>query len=373
MLNERDFNVLLSFAGPERRYAQALHDILSANDLRVFLDEEFKHEIWGKNLVEYLDNTYRDRGQYCLVIMSEAYVKRAYTRVERRAAFDRMINQLDEYVLPVTIDGSWIDGLPRATGYLDLRVDGVVGVCEALLKKMHGGSDTSLRIPDTVAIPRIPLGRLPAEQLSKFLNELCRKQPVTAFGALVYDERTAEMRKLLTDQDYWDALDRVSGPDLEIFALRDEESSRTHVDGTIEMLTAASLSRARSRVTYFSKLLREYFGEEDTRLAYPSFVLFLVHESRVSYCRLIPFRRGTVEELFLRLQDLFALLAAGIAEWKSTTGSGVAALWENLRAKLLEQDYTVYRQGTPPEVAQAVAGLKGFMPADDPGRMGDAD
>jgi hypothetical protein len=364
MQKEREFDVLLSFAGPERRFAQALHDVLSANRVRVFLDEEFKHEIWGKNLVEYLDNTYRERGHYCLAIISATYIARAYTRVERRAAFDRMINQPGEYLLPVTIDGTWIDGLPKSTGFLDLRVHGVVGVCETLLRKIHGKRDVPLLIPDTVAVPRVPLGSLPAEHLATFLTELCRRQPVAAFGALVYDEQTAEMRKLLTDQDYWDALDRVSGPDLEVFALRDEESFRT--DGTIEMLTAASLSRARSRGTYFSKLLRDYFGEKDTRLAYPSFVLFLVDKGRVAYCRLIPFRRGSVEDVFLRLQGLFELLAAGIAEWKSASGSDVAALWENLKTKLLEKEYTVYIQGAPPDATQAVAGLKGFMPADKP-------
>ncbi len=43
-----DFDVLLSFAGPERHYARAIHDIGVANGLRVFLDEEFQHEIWER-------------------------------------------------------------------------------------------------------------------------------------------------------------------------------------------------------------------------------------------------------------------------------------------------------------------------------------
>jgi hypothetical protein len=36
------------FAGAERKYARAIYEIATANALRVFLDEEFQHEIWGK-------------------------------------------------------------------------------------------------------------------------------------------------------------------------------------------------------------------------------------------------------------------------------------------------------------------------------------
>jgi hypothetical protein len=81
-----EFDVLLSFAGAERKYARAIYEIATANGLRVFLDEEFQHEIWGKNLVEYLDKTYRVRGGRVLALISTAYRDQVFTRVERRAA-----------------------------------------------------------------------------------------------------------------------------------------------------------------------------------------------------------------------------------------------------------------------------------------------
>ncbi|HKI35192.1 MAG TPA: toll/interleukin-1 receptor domain-containing protein [Gemmataceae bacterium] len=263
MATSPDFDLLLSFAGTERRYAQAIHAICAANGLRVFLDEEFQHEIWGANLVEYLDKTYRERGKYCLVLMSKSYRERAYTRVERHAALDRMIEANDPYLLPVTVDGDWIDGLPRSTAYLDLRVHGVIGICEMLMKKISPGTSSRLVVPDNLAVPRVPLGTLPAEQLSAFLLELCRKQPVAAFGALIYNEETVELRKLLTDQDYWDALDAASGPELEVFALRDEV--RVSVKGgmppsELELMRPFVARRVESRATFFSKLLRNYLG-----------------------------------------------------------------------------------------------------------------
>lgn len=352
-----EFDVLLSFAGTERDYARAIHDIASANGLRVFLDEEYQHEIWGKNLVEYLDSAYRERGSYVLILLSAAYRERAYARVERRAAFDRMIREASEYLLPVKVDDSWIDGLPAATAYLDLRVHGVLGVCELLVRKIRGLTE-KLVVPPAVAVPRVPLGRLPGDHLATYLLELCARPQVTAFGALVYDESNVALRKLLRDSDYWDALDRASGPHFEVFAVRDTEGYG--IEPVWELMTAASLTRSRSRGHYFSTLLKQYFGEEKTRLACPSFVLFLAERGQVKYCRLIPFRRGSMEETFERLLALFGVIATGIVEAGGPTVSS-DALWEHLKEKLLEADYTLYTQNPPNDAGEAVRQLTAFV------------
>jgi hypothetical protein len=49
----REFDVLLSFAGAEREYARAIHDIASANGLRVFFDEEHQHEILRAGAISF--------------------------------------------------------------------------------------------------------------------------------------------------------------------------------------------------------------------------------------------------------------------------------------------------------------------------------
>jgi len=354
---DQEFDVLLSFAGPERDYARAIHDIATANGLRVFLDEEFQHEIWGKNLVEYLDRAYRERGGYVLVLISAAYRERAFTRVERRAAFDRMIREASEYLLPVKVDDSWIDGLPTSTAYLDLRVHGVLGVCELLVRKIRGSTE-KLSVPPAVSVPRVPLGRLPGDQLATYLLELCARPQVTAFGALIYDESSAALRKLLRDRDYWDALDKASGPHFEVFALRDTEGHE--IERVMEMLTAASLSRSRSRGYYFSHLLKKYFGEDKTRLAYPSFLLFLAERGRVKYCCLIPFRRTSMEDTFERLSALFSAIASGIEEVGGPTMSS-DVLWEHLKTKLLSLEYKLYIQNAPTDAGEAVRQLTAYV------------
>lgn len=353
-----EFDVLLSFAGTERTYARAIYEIATTNGLRVFLDEEFQHELWGQNLVEYLNRAYREKGRYVLVLISSAYQGSVYTRVERRAAFDRMIQEASEYVLPVKVDDSWIEGLPIATGFLDLRTHGVIGVCEFLIRKVRGSTGTLL-IPPSVAVPRVPLGSIPSAHLATYLMELCQRPQVTAFGALVYDEGTVSLRKLLRDPDYWDALDKASGPHLEVFALRDSvgyESDARY----IEMLTAASISRSQSRGYYFSKLLKEYFGMNRTTLAYPSFLLFLVEQHRVKSCLLIPFKAPSIEEAYHRLLPLFSAISSGIEEVGGPQTSA-EAIWRHLKKQLLELGYRLYAPAPPSDIGQAVRELVAFV------------
>jgi hypothetical protein len=354
----KEFDLLLSFAGPERPYARAIHDICRANGLNVFLDEEFQHEIWGQNLVEYLDRTYRDRGWYCLAIFSKAYCERPFTRVERRAAFDRMINEAQVYLLPIRFDDAWPVGLPQATAYLDLRTHGVLGVCEQLAKKL--GRPLPLVIPPDVFVPRIPAGNIPAKQLSEYLLELCQRQPVALFGVLVYNEATVEFRKILTDSHYWDALSLASGTDFEIFAVQDEEKYQG--DTTMQLLTAASMSRSRDRGYYYSRLLKEYFGEDKTRMAYPSLLLFVVSRKKIVRTRLVPFQRDSIENIFGRLQDLVTRIATALATWRSTDGKSEEALWDVLKEDLLSAKYTLYIQEGPSDLEQGIDGLTRFIP-----------
>jgi hypothetical protein len=141
-----EFDVLLSFAGPEREYARDIFDLAKANGVNVFLDEIYLHESWGQNLFEYLDRTYRERGMYVLILISTAYAEGAYPRVELRAALDRMIES-PEYVLPVKVDGTWLEGIPKATAYLDLRTHGVLGICELLVRKVKHSPAYKLVLP----------------------------------------------------------------------------------------------------------------------------------------------------------------------------------------------------------------------------------
>jgi len=361
---DQEFDVAISFAGSERDYARAIASIAQRNGVKVFLDELYEADLWGTNLVESLSDIYENKARFYLIIVSKNYCERIYTNVERRAALDRAIRDKGEYILPIVIDDSWINGLPKATAYLDLRRKSVITISETLIRKVLGKSPRKIRLPKDIHISRLPIGSLSAEELKQYLLDLCaqsRRSGVVAFGCMVYDETTVELRKLLRDQDYWDALDKVSGPNFEIFAIKDEQKYGQDVSKSFELMTAASLSRSRSRGYYFSKLLKEYFNEEKMALAYPSFVLFLVENQKVTHCRLIPLSRDSTHKVFLRLQEMFTTIADSIEEWRTDGAKSASSLWDIMKKNLLEQDYTIYIQDAPKDSAKAVESLSTFF------------
>lgn len=360
MSTTEPFDVLLSFAGKERQYARAIHDIAVANGVSVFLDEEQQAEIWGSNLIEYLHETYRNRGRFVVVLISAAYSESAYTKVERRAALDRLINQDSEFVLPVLVDDTWIPGLPKSTAYLDIRRVGVLGIAKVLVEKVLQ-TKHELVIPAGLQIPRVPNGTLPSDQLSEHLIALCAHQSSVIFGALIYDETTVALRTLLTDQASWDALDVATGPDFELFAIRDQQLRGSETTVNIGLATAMSMHRSQDKTYYYSRLLKEYFGEDKTTLSYPSVLLFIVSERRVRKCWLIPGRRrSSLEEtrdwlidLCLRIRD--SLHAAG---GRSAPND---RLIEALKTDLLAHEYTLYIQDAPTDSRRAVEGIAAFV------------
>ena len=354
-----DFDVLLSFAGSERSYARAIHDIAVANGLSVFLDEEMQAEIWGKNLVEYLHETYSTRGRFVLALVSQAYCDKAYTTVERRASFDRLISQHSEYLLPVKTDDAWIPGLPKSTAYLDLRRIGVLGVCDLLVEKVLKRRG-KLIIPPSVRVPRFPRGMLRSTDIATNLIELCQGQAIAVFGALLYDETTVALRRLLSEQITWDALDVATGPNFELFAVRDERKYATESTFNVGLATAISMRESQDKGYFYSKLLNDYFGEKKTTLVYPSVVLFIVDGGRVRKCWLIPGRRASTDTSLNWLIALFETIRDSI----SMSGGIRAAhetVTENLKADLLVRKYTLYIQSPPADISSAITKLAEFV------------
>lgn len=364
---DQNFDLALSFAGTERDYARAIAAIVESNGVKVYLDELYQTEMWGQNLIETLADIYENRARYCLVIVSKEYAQRIYTNVERRAALERAIRNRTEYILPVVVDDFWIQGLPRSTVYLDLRRKSVIAICTTLVKKLRGSeAPVKLEIPLSVHIPRLALGALGGDDLAKYLLELTEQSArigVVVFGCVIYDEKTAEIRKLFKDEDYWDALDAASGPSFEVFAIRDEvqyQPELPKISDRLDFLTTASLNRSQSRSYYFSRLLFEYFGEHKTRIAYPSVLLFLTENNAITHCRLIRLSRGTLEETFLRLQNLFSDVAEAIEAWRPTAGSA-QTLWTAMKERLLDRKYKVYIKRPPSETKAAIEQLAAFI------------
>jgi TIR domain len=139
-----EFDVALSFAGEDRAHAEGLAKLLRDSDVRVFYDEFVKSTLWGKDLYQHLETIYKDQAKYCVVFVSEAYIKKNWTKHELRQAQARSFASDREYILPLRVDDAVLPGLPPTIGYLDLRSTtlergrlGPCGDCAALPGQYH--------------------------------------------------------------------------------------------------------------------------------------------------------------------------------------------------------------------------------------------
>lgn len=115
------FDVALSFAGEQREYVRAVAARLHPSGVTYFFDEERRVDLWGRNLVDELDSTYRIKARYVVMFVSEAYATKVWTNLERQSAQSRAIESADPYILPVRFDDTDLPGLPGSVSYIDAR------------------------------------------------------------------------------------------------------------------------------------------------------------------------------------------------------------------------------------------------------------
>jgi hypothetical protein len=130
------FDVAISFAGTERAYAKQLAELAQNAGLSVFYDEFFPEFLWGKNLYVTFDEIFRKRARYCVIFVSKEYQNRVWTNHEIRSAQARALNEKGgEYILPIKVDDTELDGLLPTIGYLPLET-GIEKIGAILIKKI---------------------------------------------------------------------------------------------------------------------------------------------------------------------------------------------------------------------------------------------
>jgi TIR domain len=131
-----DYDIALSFAGEDRKHADALNRALTGRGVKVFYDADVEHDLWGRNLYDYLDEVYRKRARYCIVFVSAAYAQKMWTSHERRSAQARALQENEAYILPVRIDDTEIPGILPTTAYLDLQSHSISAIADLVVKKL---------------------------------------------------------------------------------------------------------------------------------------------------------------------------------------------------------------------------------------------
>jgi hypothetical protein len=180
---EYEFDVALSFAGEDRALVEKVIEELRSSNIRMFYDQDQSIESWGEDLVEYLTNAYQNRARYAIIFISQPYLEKMWTNLERRSVLARAAGQRSAYLLPVRLDDTPLPGLLPTLAYLDIRLLGADGLVEAIKSKIG---------PSTVAptFSAAPAGKVPRTRHA--IQELIAQRPPAweylLYGAVLLQE-----------------------------------------------------------------------------------------------------------------------------------------------------------------------------------------
>lgn len=135
-----EFDVAISFAGPQRALAERLATIVRDAGYVPFFDGFYPSQLWGKDLIAFFDEIYRKKAKYCVIFISQDYCDRIWTNHERKSAQARALQEKGkEYLLPIRIDDSELPGLVPTIGYLSIDDYSVEQIAEMLIEKLKSG------------------------------------------------------------------------------------------------------------------------------------------------------------------------------------------------------------------------------------------
>ncbi len=134
------YDVAFSFAGEDREYVENVALFLKKKNIAVFYDYFEEENLWGKNLISYLEEIYTHKSKYCVIFISQYYVQKEWTSYESAAAMVRMLDsnlKQKEYLLPVKFDETKVSGVLSTIGFIDGKRKSPDELGNLIIKKLH--------------------------------------------------------------------------------------------------------------------------------------------------------------------------------------------------------------------------------------------
>jgi hypothetical protein len=117
---EKQFDVALSFAGEDRNYVEEVASNLREMGIKVFYDKYEIVTLWGKNLLDHLQDIYQNKAKYTVMFISKNYAEKVWSNHERKSAQARAFLSNQDYILPARFDNTEIPGILPTIGYIAL-------------------------------------------------------------------------------------------------------------------------------------------------------------------------------------------------------------------------------------------------------------
>lgn len=130
------YDVAISFAGPQRNLARLLASELRRQKLVVFFDEDFEHDLLGRDGSDYLNEVFLKHARLCVALISKDYESRSWAQLERRAAQARELTEGPGFLIPVLVDDVQPEWLLPSRIYFDLRERHITELAILLRRKI---------------------------------------------------------------------------------------------------------------------------------------------------------------------------------------------------------------------------------------------
>lgn len=187
------FDVAFSYAGEKRNYVEPIYQCLKNKDVKVFFDQAYEIDLWGKDLLKYFTDLFKNKARYCIMFISKEYVQKDWPKLEANSALERLMREHEDYILPVRFDDSNVPGLPSTIGYLNAERFSAKKLCEAIERKTKGEtidfeeqSRTDLLSKLEGADSKNPFSRVRAEQFQddKLLAKAFAEPIASVYGTI---------------------------------------------------------------------------------------------------------------------------------------------------------------------------------------------
>jgi hypothetical protein len=157
-----EYDVAISFASEDRAVAEEVVDLLVHKNIKVFRDEYRSADagLWGKDMVDHLVNLYARKSRYCVMLISQNYPLKSWTKAERTSAHERALRDPEEYILPVQLDDREVPGVRQAKGFRDLRQHSIESIVTFLEERLR---HTKVRSGPPSASHDLRSGNVPSE------------------------------------------------------------------------------------------------------------------------------------------------------------------------------------------------------------------
>lgn len=216
------YDLAISFAGEDRKIAEDIANRLTASGYRVFYDSYKTGQLWGGDLTVLLGDIYENQARFCLIIISEVYIKKMWTNHERKFALSAFMTRGDDYVLPLKLDDSNLPSLPKTTGYIDFRQQSVKNICDLLKQKLGKPLENiekeTTDISSVGASLGLPIWKAAMIRVSKNIQQKFDDGTgKSSFGNRTFDE----ISKMVEEEIAWisrDSTQRIDPPNGEIVA-----------------------------------------------------------------------------------------------------------------------------------------------------------